>query len=131
MIETRWNANYIAAVLGWISIVVGLLGFIPNPLLYRDGLFEVNTGHNLVHLITGAILVASPYFNAPVTTIRVIGVVYAVVAIVGFIAPSIVTLNGAIAMNHWDHWAHLLLAAVLLFIGFAKPMEERVTTAHM
>lgn len=132
MIETRWNANYIVAVLGWIFILVGLLGFIPNPLVYEDGLFRVNTAHNLVHLITGAVLVASPYFNAPVTTLRVVAVVYAVIAILGFIAPGIVTLNGAIAMNHWDHWLHLGLAALLLFIGFTRPLiEERITTAHM
>lgn len=131
MIETRWNASYLAAVFGWAFIAVGLLGFVPNPLVYRDGLFEVNTLHNFVHLITGAVLVASPYFNAPVTAIRVVAVVYAIIAIFGFVAPGVATLNGAIAMNHWDHWLHLLLAAALLFVGFTKPLEERATTAHM
>ena len=131
MIETRWNASYIATVFGWIFIIVGVLGFIPNPLVYSDGFFHVNAAHNVVHLVAGALLVASPYFGAPVTTIRVVAVVYALVAIIGFIAPNIATLDGAIAMNHADHWLHALLAAILLLIGFTKPMEERVTPANM
>lgn len=131
MIERYWNAGMIAQVVGAIFIIVGLLGFIPNPLISETGYFHVNAGHNLVHLITGAVLVASSYYGVAVTTIRVIAVIYALVAIIGFIAPGAIQLDGMIAMNMADHWLHAVAAVVLLIIAFTRPIEEGVTTAHM
>ena len=107
-------------------------GFIPNPLVSYRGLFEVNTFHNIVHIVSGGILLASPYYNAPVITLRVFGVIYAIVTILGFI--SLNSLNSmGMATNHPDNWLHLILAIVLLWAGFALPAEDtdRVTTAHM
>ncbi|TLG74077.1 DUF4383 domain-containing protein [Methylocystis sp. B8] len=131
MIETHWNANFIATILGVIFVAVGLLGFIPNPLVYDGGFFHVNAAHNFVRLITGALLLLSPYFGVPVVMIRVLAIVYAAVAILGFIAPNVVELGGLIAMNVADQWLHAAVAVVLLAIGFAQPMEHSVTTAHM
>lgn len=127
-----WNADAIAKILGVIFIAVGILGFIPNPLVSYRGLFEVNTFHNIVHIVSGGILLASPYYNAPVITLRVLGVIYAIVTILGFI--SLNSLNSmGMATNHPDNWLHLILAIVLLWAGFALPAEDtdRVTTAHM
>lgn len=125
-----WNADAIAKILGAIFIIVGILGFIPNPLVSYRGLFEVNTFHNIVHIVTGGILLASPYYNAPGITLRVFGVIYAIITILGFI--SLNTLE-AIAANRPDNWLHLVLAVILLWAGFALPAEDtdRVTTAHL
>jgi len=131
MIETRWNADFIATILGVVFVAVGLLGFIPNPLVYEDGLFHVNAAHNFVHLISGALLLLSPYFGVPVLMIRALAIVYTAIAILGFIAPNIAELGGLIAMNMADHWLHAAIAVVLLAIGFTKPVERSVTTAHM
>jgi len=84
-----------------------------------------------VHLIAGALLLLSPYFGVPVVMIRALAIVYAAVAILGFVAPKIVELGGLIAMNMADNWLHAAIAVVLLAIGFTKPMERSVTTAHM
>ncbi len=125
-----WNADAVAKTLGVIFIIVGILGFIPNPLVSYRGVFEVNTFHNIVHLVTGGILLASPYYNVPVITLRVFGVIYAIITILGFI--SLRTLE-AIANNQPDNWMHLVLALVMLWAGFAATAEDtdRVTTAHM
>lgn len=125
-----WNADVVAKTLGVIFIIVGILGFFPNPLVSYRGIFEVNTFHNIVHLITGGILLASPYYNVPVITLRVFGVIYAIMTILGFI--SLRTLE-AIANNAPDNWLHLVLALVMLWAGFAATAEDtdRVTTAHM
>jgi hypothetical protein len=131
MIETRWNADFLATILGVIFVAVGLLGFIPNPLVYDGGFFHVNAGHNFVHLITGALLLLSPFFGVPVIMIRVLAIIYTVVAILGFVAPNVAELGGLIAMNMADQWLHAAIALVLLAIGFAQPMERSVTTAHM
>ena len=131
MIETHWNATFVATILGVIFVAVGLLGFIPNPLVSDVGYFQVNASHNYVHLITGALLLLSPFIGVPVLMIRLLAIVYTVVAVLGFVAPDAASLNGTIAMNHADHWLHAALAIILLFIGFTKPMERSVTTAHM
>ena len=127
-----WNADAIAKILGVIFIVVGILGFIPNPLVSYRGLFEVNTFHNIVHIVSGGILLASPYYNAPVITLRVIGVIYAIVTVLGFISLNSPNSMG-LATTHPDNWLHLLLTIILLWAGFALPAEDtdRVTTAHM
>ncbi|HEY8125841.1 MAG TPA: DUF4383 domain-containing protein [Methylocystis sp.] len=131
MIESRWNADFIATILGVVFVAVGLLGFIPNPIVSDVGYFHVNAAHNFVHLITGALLLLSPFFGAPVLMIRTVAIVYTALAILGFLAPNVAELGGLVAMNHADHWLHAVLAVVLLAIGFTKPMERSVTTAHM
>lgn len=131
MIERHWNADVIATTLGIVFVAAGLIGFIPNPLASDGGYFHVNTAHNAVHILTGVLLLASPSLGLPVVMIRVVAILYAAVAVFGFIAPEAVTMGGLIAMNHADHWLHAALAIVLLFVGFAKPMERSVTTAHM
>ncbi|MGJ0510575.1 MAG: DUF4383 domain-containing protein [Methylocystis sp.] len=127
-----WNADAIAKTLGVIFIIVGILGFIPNPLISYRGLFEVNTFHNIVHIVTGGILLASPYYNAPVITLRVLGVIYAIITIFGFISLNSLAAMG-MAANHPDNWLHLILAIIMLWAGFALMTEDtdRVTTAHM
>lgn len=128
--RTWSNADTLAKIFGAIFIVVGILGFIPNPLVSYRGLFEVNTLHNLVHIVSGGILLASPYYNAPAITLRVFGVIYAVVTILGFISLDSLSSMG-VAINHPDNWLHLIVTIALLWAGFAMPAEENVTTAHM
>lgn len=127
-----WSADTLAKTFGVIFIVVGVLGFIPNPLVSYRGLFEVNTFHNIVHMASGGILLASPYYNAPAITLRVFGVIYAIVTILGFISLDALNSMGLLA-NHPDNWLHLIVAVGMLWAGFALPAEDtdRVTTAHM
>jgi hypothetical protein len=126
------NTKTAALVIGIIFIVVGLLGFVPNPLVSPTGIFAVNTAHNLVHLATGAVIIAGAYsaFGAR-NTLLVFGAVYAVVAIAGFI-PALMTggnmLLGFIHVNEADKWLHVALAIVILAAGYFLP-EERTATA--
>jgi hypothetical protein len=129
MIERHWNADLLAKAFGALFIIVGLLGFAPNPLVSPGGVFEVDTAHNIVHLVTGILFLIGAYMGAPVTTIRVLAIVCALVALVGFIAPP-EPLFGVMAMNLADRWLHLVLALVLLLVGFLAPMEERFRAAH-
>lgn len=114
------NTTRLFQVLGVVLILVGLLGFVNNPIL---GLFTVNVIHNLIHIITGAILLwaAMPGGITLGMTARVLGVVYAIVTVLGFAAPGLVApLLGSGDANAllWDNLLHVLLAVVLLYIGF-------------
>jgi hypothetical protein len=127
-----WTADTVAKTLGVIFIIVGILGFFPNPLVSYRGFFEVNTFHNIVHIVSGGILLASPYYNMPVMTLRVFGVIYAIVTFLGFISLGSLEAMG-MAANQPDNWLHLVIALVLLWAGFAMTAEDtdRVTTAHL
>ena len=55
------SSKLLANLFGLAFIFAGLLGFVPNPLVAPDGVFAVNTMHNLVHIVTGVAFLAGGY----------------------------------------------------------------------
>ncbi|MDH3475629.1 MAG: DUF4383 domain-containing protein [Rhodospirillales bacterium] len=124
------NARNACVAFAAAFIGAGLLGFIPNPLVARDGLFAVNALHNLVHVVTGAgFLLGGLTLGRPQLTLRAIGALYVAVAALGF-ATTGDTLLGMIHINEADRWLHLALAAVILGAGFAVPASEPPSPAE-
>ncbi|MBV8799317.1 MAG: DUF4383 domain-containing protein [Alphaproteobacteria bacterium] len=114
------TARNVAFVLGVVFLIVGVLGFAPNPIVGPTGFFVTNTMHNLVHIISGIFLLLGAYTAlGPSTALKIVGIVYALVAVLGF-----VMMKGGdgmmfgIAMNMMDHWLHVILAIVILAAGF-------------
>ena len=116
------TARNVAIVLGVILVLVGLLGFVNNPLVL--GIFAVNPLHNVVHIVTGAVLLIGAYSSLGSSlALKIIGVVYAIVAIIGFFMVTDGMMLG-VAMNEADKWLHVVLAVVILIAGFALPSDE-------
>jgi len=130
MIESHWNADLLAKILGFVFLVVGAVGFTANPMVSANGLFTVNDLHNYVHIGTGVLFLAGALLGAPVTTIRGIAILYAIVALVGLAFPDAGLLR-ALQMNMADHWLHAALAIILLLVGFLAPIEERLSHAQL
>jgi len=108
-----------ALVLGIIFILVGILGFVPgNGIVGEGALFEAGTVHNIVHLILGIILVwvASKASQASATALIWVGIIYLIVAALGFAWGSVL---GIFEVNGADNWLHLVLGIVLLALGLA------------
>lgn len=116
------NAKNIALLFGVIFLAVGVLGFVPNPLVSPTGVFVVNGMHNLVHLLTGAAFLAGAYFGYARQTTIGIGVYYVAVALIGFITKGDMML-GLIHINAADRWLHAGLAVAILTAGFI-PFEK-------
>jgi hypothetical protein len=115
------NARMAAIVIGIVFVLVGLLGFVNNPVL---GLFLVDPVHNLIHLISGIVLLAGAFSSLGSSmALKIIGIVYAIVAVLGFVLPY--PLLGFIAMNTADQWLHVVLAVVILAAGFGLPDDDR------
>ncbi len=113
------NAKTAAIVIGVVFLAVGILGFFPNPLISPTGLFAVNTAHNIVHLASGLVLLAGAYTGLGASlALKIVGVVYAIVAVLGLVSGGSTMLLGVIAMNAADHWLHVALAVVILAAGF-------------
>ena len=113
----------IATVFGGVLLLVGILGFIPG--ITTDdgmllGIFHVNALHNVIHLVTGAaaIYCGMQSGSAARTFFQVFGVVYALVAVLGFVYGDDAIL-GLVASNMADTWLHVVIAAASLFFGFA------------
>lgn len=118
------TARLAAIVLGIVFVLIGLLGFFNNPVL---GLFAVNPAHNVVHIVSGVVLLAGAYSSLGSSlALKIIGIVYVIVAILGFFAVSADgMLLGFIQMNDADKWLHVVLAVVILAAGFLLPDDDR------
>jgi hypothetical protein len=119
------NAKTAALVLGFVFVIVGVLGYVPNPIVGPNGFFVTNAVHNLIHIGSGIVLLAGAYTSfSPSLALKIIGVIYAVVAVLGFLMQGDMML-GMVAMNGADRWLHVVLAIVILYAGFGLPAETK------
>lgn len=112
-----------ALAVGVVFILVGLLGFVPAlvPGGALLGIFAVNVLHSVVHLLIGVLGVAAAYTGFSRLYNRVIGVVYFLLAILGFIPALIISgaLLGLVSINLADNLLHLVVGAAAIYVGFA------------
>jgi len=111
--------RFIAVLFGIGFIFAGVAGFLPsfNPNGMLFGMFEVNTMHNIVHLVSGVIaIMAATSHRFSRLFFQVFGVVYSIVAIVGFARGGDLML---MHVNMADNFLHLGIGVIALLIGFA------------
>jgi hypothetical protein len=109
------NSKNITIAFGLTFVLVGVLGFIPNPLVSANGLFEVNAMHNVVHLLTGAAFLFGGLVleGKEDITLKTVTAAYFGVALLGFLTSGN-TLLGLVHINEADRWLHLGLAISML-----------------
>ena len=110
----------LAQVFGVVFILVGLLGFFTASMGMEEGLllglFPVNGPHNGVHLGFGAWgLLASRSFPGARNYLRIGGVLYLLLAILGMVTPN---LLGLVPIGGHDVWLHAVLGLAMAAIGF-------------
>lgn len=123
-------AKKASILFGIIFVIVGILGFISNPIVGSGSLFEADTVHNLIHLIIGIILLVVAKKQAAGTTLLVVGIIYLVLAIVGFFVAdgsNPVQLLGIAAINSADNWLHLVLGVVIAAVGIKARKGTQMT----
>ena len=110
-----------AILFGIVFLLVGVLGFVPGITTGQMllGIFHVNAVHNLVHLLSGAVALLTGLTSTAAARMyfRVFGIVYALVAVLGFIVGNGLLL-GLISNNMADTWLHVVIALVALALGF-------------
>lgn len=116
-------AKKTALILGVVFVLVGLLAWIPNPLVGAGDnvLFKTNTTHDLVHLLTGLLFILLALFAESMIAMafKIFGVIYLLVAVLGFImVPQGGAILGLIETNVADHLLHVVLGAIILALGF-------------
>lgn len=119
-------AKTLGMLFGIVFLAVGILGFVPgitnNDMLL--GIFMVNKTHSIVHIASGVVFLFASMASAGAASLwfKVFGLVYAVVAVLGFMNPNGMLL-GMISNNPAVTWLHVVLAAAMLLIGFAAPKQ--------
>ncbi len=124
------NTRTVSLLFGIIFIGVGILGFTPNILVSENGIFAVNSLHNLVHILTGAVIIVGviKFKGYENRLLQGVGIAYIIVTIIGFFTPGNMML-GLIHINIADRWLHLGLAIVILGAGFLPSGEKPRLTA--
>lgn len=121
-------AQMFALVFGAVYILVGILGFVlaPDEGDKLFGIFQVNLLHNVIHLAVGALLLAGSSVHERAKQVNlIVGIVYGLVAILGF---ANVLVEDLIDANAADDFLHLATAVLALYFGTAGAEGARPAT---
>ncbi|MES2225060.1 MAG: DUF4383 domain-containing protein [Patescibacteria group bacterium] len=114
------NTQTAAKWFGWVTLVAGILGFIPGIVSegYLLGIFQVNVIINVLHILTGLIALFSvSTLSASKTFFKTFGVIYLVLALLGLAYGHIL---GLFSINTADIVLYVIFAAYSLYYGFRK-----------
>jgi hypothetical protein len=106
-----------------VFILIGILGFVPGITTadgHLLGVFEVDTMHNIAHLITGlvALFVAFGSGRSQRLFFQIFGWLYLATTLIGFVQGD--TVLGLISANMADHFLHLAITIVSLWLGYGR-----------
>lgn len=105
-------------ILGVVLIVVGIVGFGVK----FTGLLNLTVAHDLIHLVTGAIVLGvSGNPKASVAVAKIFGFVYLVVGLLGLFVHNVLNL---VILMPADTVIHFVLAIAFLYIGFNKASAQ-------
>ncbi len=122
-----------ATLAGVVLVTVGLLGFVPNPLVgSADGaLVPTDAVHNIVHLSTGILALAIAFAMTGKTQVDAMlgfGLLYVVILLAVLVSPTLFGLF-SIPANAVLHLIHATLAIVSL--GVWSMARNQTTNARI
>jgi hypothetical protein len=124
-------AQWYCLIFGVLLLLLGVAGFFVNASF--DGVegvaqgdkilaWEVNGGHNVVHIASGAVLLlAAAKAGIAKVVALLFGAVYLVVAAWGFVGGEDILF---IAVNTFDNWFHLVLGLLGVVAGLLWPSRR-------
>ena len=106
----------VAKVLGIVLLVVGIAGFFVDGQLL---MFQVDTVHNAVHILSGLIGIAvSGSYSSSRLYLIIFGLVYGLVTVLGFATGG--DILGLFSVNMEDNYLHAAISALCLIVGFGS-----------
>src|SRR4051794_20918669 len=131
------TARWFSVVLGVVLLLVGLLGFINNPIVGAPDngtqpLFVTGTVHNLIHIVSGLYLLFVAYGlrgAARGNALIAFGVVYALVLVLTLVDGDAFGLL-QYPVNALDHALHLVLAVASIAVGWMARNDDRAAVTR-
>lgn len=118
----------VAQIFGVVFLIIGIAGFFFSVTMEEAmllGMFPVNVAHNVVHLLFGIWgLAAARSFAGARSYAQIAGVIYLVLAVLGFVAP---TGFGIVPIGGNDIWLHAVIGIVLAYFGFTARTDTQAT----
>lgn len=139
---TRSPVQLVAAAVGAVFLLVGILGFVPGATTGMDqmmfaghesdalllGIFAVSVLHNIVHIAFGVVgLVMARTASAAKLFLIGGGIVYVVLWLYGVLINESSAAN-FVPLNAADNWLHLALAVGMIALGSLVPATARQVT---
>lgn len=130
----RTPAQWYCLLAGAALAVAGVLGWVADATFGSGAdvsgdelvIFEVNGWHNLVHLLSGALLLAAATRRTSARTIALLfGITYGAVAVWGLLDDTVL---GLLPVNAADNVLHLALAAAGILAALASPNDQPLHT---
>ena len=103
-----------AITFGIIFLIAGIWGFVQSPIL---GIFAADTVSSIIHIIVGLILLIVASKPAAVGTLKTIGIIYVLFAIIGFVQST--SVLGIFTTNAAANWLYLVLGIVIAALGWS------------
>ena len=118
---TAYMAKTLAFIFGIILILLGLLGFVSNPLIGAGALFVIDAMFSSIFTILGAILIIVALWAGGNSALwlKIVGAVLFLLGLVGvFTVPSAGgTVLGIAYANSATNWLNLVAGIVLFIAG--------------
>ena len=124
----RSPAQLYALIFGAVLTIAGIIGFFynsdftSNRAVHDDvfGILSVNGWHNVAHILTGVLgLIAAGSYSSARVYALVLGVIYVVVSIWGFIIGGGNSILSIVPVNSADNVLHLLIGIAGIAAGVA------------
>ena len=111
-------AKVFAQVVGIVLLLIGIIGLFTGTLLGA----RTTVVHNLIHLVSGAIGAYTGFTGSGYRSFaQIFGVVYTLVAVVGFITPGTLGSLG-VPVNTLYNFVHLVIGVWGIWAGFSKEL---------
>jgi hypothetical protein len=128
----------VAAILGAVLVVIGLVGFVDNPLIADPGaapIFVTGTVHNMIHLATGFLSLYIAFAlvgKAQADGLIGLGILFVVLVVLTVLSPNLFGILGpspGYNVNLPDQLLHLVIGLVAIAAGVVSRRELARTGA--
>ena len=108
--------------------LLGVLGFVSNPLIGANALFAADAAHNIIHIILGAILLVVAFWSSGNSELwlKIVAVATFLLGLIGLLTVPATggSLLGIAYTNGATDWFHLIAGAVI-FAALIYGKDER------
>jgi hypothetical protein len=126
--KLKMTTKTASLAIGFVFIAVGLLGFVPNPIISdsHDAIFHADAVHSSVHILSGVLFVVFGLGTAAYAPMfmKIFGVVYFLLGVMGLVTigdEGMTRLLGFLHVNGPDNFLHIALGIVIFAASMLKP----------